>query len=319
MSPDWNPLAPAWRQRLPLAEPPLDTLSDPLLDAARVRVDVLRLDRMHPLWGGNKIYKLAGNLLAAGAGGFDSVTSFGGAHSNHLHALAACAAALGWRSAGIVRGDAHVPPSATLEDLARFGMRLRFVDRAAYRKRGDAAWRAQIAAPFAPAWVIPEGGDNPEGFAGCRGLGRWIAVHPRGGWDLLALACGTGTTLAGVAAGAGLPALGFAAARDLDGIRARIASSLAAAGDPPTADIALDARFAGRGFGRSDTALRQFVADFERRHAIPLDPVYTAKLFRGVFARAVAGEFAAGTRLLVIHTGGLQGRRGMASGTSAVS
>jgi len=329
------------------ALPPVETLADPLCAARGVTLGVLRLDLLHPLWGGNKLFKLLPNLRRAEALGLRRVLSFGGAHSNHLHALAAWGRAHGLETAGIVRGEAPVAPGPTLAELHAWGMRIRHVPRVDYRRRHDPAWVAEIAREFMPALVVPEGGDNAEGFAGCRELGRAIAALP-GRWDVLALACGTGTTLAGLVAGSGAFVLGIAALRDGAGIAARAAAHLArerCAGrdSPPQPGVGPESsrqpgvgpdssgrgvalappwgpryrvleRFAGRGFARVDARLDAFMHDFSGRHGVPLDPVYTGKLFLGLHTLVGEGRFPPGTRVLAVHTGGLQGARGALRG-----
>ena len=294
------------------ALPPVERLADPLCAARGVTLGVLRLDLLHPLWGGNKLFKLLPNLRRAEALGLRRVLSFGGAHSNHLHALAAWGRAHGLETVGIVRGEAPVAPGPTLAELQAWGMRIRHVSRADYRRRHDPAWVAEIAREFMPALVIPEGGDNAEGFAGCRELGRAIAALP-GPWDVLALACGTGTTLAGLVAGSGAFVLGIAAMRDGAGITARAAAHLAREQCTGARFRVLE-RFAGRGFARVDARLDAFMRDFSRRHGVPLDPVYTGKLFLGLHTLVGEGRFPPGTRVLAVHTGGLQGARGAPRG-----
>ena len=319
------------------ALPAVETLRDPLYAARGVTLGVLRLDLLHPLWGGNKLFKLLPNLRRAEALGLRRVISFGGAHSNHLHALAAWGREHGLQTVGIVRGEAPVQPGPTLRDLHDRGMRIRHVSRAAYRRRTDPAWVEELTRDLMPALVIPEGGDNAEGFAGCRELGRSIAAL-EGGWDVLALACGTGTTLAGLVAGSGAFVLGVAALRDAAGITARAAAHLARAApvgpdssgqipvgpdssghDPaPHARararfLVLD-RFAGRGFARVDAELAGFMAQFSGRSGVPLDPVYTGKLFHGLHTLVGEGRFPPGTRVLALHTGGLQGARAASGG-----
>jgi 1-aminocyclopropane-1-carboxylate deaminase len=306
------------------ALPAVETLRDPLYAARGVTLDVLRLDLLHPLWGGNKLFKLLPNLRRAEALGLRRVISFGGAHSNHLHALAAWGREHGLQTVGIVRGEAPAHPGPTLRDLHDWGMRIRHVSRAAYRRRTDPAWVQELTRDLMPALVIPEGGDNAEGFAGCRELGRSIAAL-EGGWDVLALACGTGTTLAGLVAGSGAFVLGVAALRDAAGITARAAAHLAPVGPDssgqglsPDTDararfLVLD-RFAGRGFARVDAELAGFMAQFSGRSGVPLDPVYTGKLFHGLHTLVGEGRFPPGTRVLALHTGGLQGARAASGG-----
>jgi len=294
------------------AIPAVELLQTVLAPGSGLRLGVLRLDRLHPLWGGNKICKLRHNLAAARAPGPGRVLSFGGAWSNHLHALAACGHALGLETLGIVRGEAGEPLSPTLQDALGWGMQLHHVSRAEYRFKDDPRWCAQLLQRLGPALLVPEGGDNAAGFAGCRELGEAIAAQLGQDWDLLALACGTGTTAAGLAAGSRLPVLGFAAARDVSRIEQRIALHLRREG-ASHARVRITDRFAGRGFARVDRALADFMHDFEQRTAVPLDPVYTAKLFHGLLTLAQEGGFAAGTRILALHTGGLQGRRSIAT------
>ena len=156
--------------------PAVETLRDALYDARGVTLDVLRLDRLHPLWGGNKVFKLLPNLHRAEALGLRRVISFGGAYSNHLHALAAWGAEHGVQTVGIVRGEAPARPGPTLRELHERGMHIRHVSRAEYRRRHDPAWVGEVTRELMPALVIPEGGDNAEGFAGCRELGHSIAA-----------------------------------------------------------------------------------------------------------------------------------------------
>lgn len=289
--------------------PAVETLRDAPYDARGVTLDVLRLDRLHPLWGGNKVFKLLPNLHRAEALGLRRVISFGGAYSNHLHALAAWGAEHGVQTVGIVRGEAPARPGPTLRELHERGMHIRHVSRTEYRRRHEPAWVAQVTRELMPALVIPEGGDNAEGFAGCRELGRSIAALA-GGWDVIALACGTGTTLAGVVAGSGAFVLGVAALRDAAGITARAAAHLA----PTVRRFHVLDRFAGRGFARIDAELAAFMAQFTQRNGVPLDPVYTGKLFLGLHTLVGEGRFPPGTRVLALHTGGLQGARGASPG-----
>ena len=202
--------------------PAVETLRDALYDARGVTLDVLRLDRLHPLWGGNKVFKLLPNLHRAEALGLRRVISFGGAYSNHLHALAAWGAEHGVQTVGIVRGEAPARPGPTLR-----------------------------------------------------------------------------------VAGSGAYVLGVAALRDAAGITACAAAHLA----PTVRRFRVLERFAGRGFARIDAELAAFMARFTQRSGVPLDPVYTGKLFLGLHALVGEGRFPPGTRVLALHTGGLQGAR----------
>lgn len=292
---------------------PVQRLDDPLLAASGVEIHLLRLDVLHPLWGGNKAFKLLFNLRHALERGSDTVLSFGGPHSNHLHALAAVGRALGCATVGVVRGEEPRELSPTLRDALGWGMRLHFVPRSAYRALAESGRVPWLAAQYPSAFVVPEGADNAEGFEGCRRLGKLIGGWARGRFDAIALACGTGTTLAGLAAGVGPLSrpeiLGFAAARDGDAVRGRIDAHLRRVDPRGVARFRLVEAFAGRGFAKLDPDHLAFLREFEARHGVLLDPVYTLKLMYGLFCMARSGELVPGTRLLAIHTGGLQGRR----------
>lgn len=287
----------------------------------------VRRDDCLPVWGqGNKFYKLYFNLQLAPETAV--LVSFGGAFSNHIHALALAGQHLGRKTVGIIRGERPARLSPTLVDAERAGMQLHFVSRAQYRTFTqavpDADWRQHIAewvgAPS--AWVIPEGGNNAQGLQGCRVLGEAIApfVAEQAINEVL-LATGTGTTLAGVAqglAGAGCSSAGSARVTGISVLGApkpgdthlqqQIADSL---GRQDPGNWSLLEGFHEGGYGRTSPALLAFMADFERENGVALDQVYTGKLFWAVANLARQGRWPAGTQLLLLHTGGLQGLRGL--------
>lgn len=273
-------------------------------------VDVLRLDRYHGLAPGNKWFKLQANLAAARASRARTLASFGGPWSNHLHALAAIARDQGFASAGWIRGEADAPLTPMLEDAVRWGMALTFLSRGDYRRRHAPGFVASLAAELESPYVMPEGGANALGARGCADI---LGLLPGAGadYDAILLACGTGTTLAGLAAYyhgkaelVGLPVL-----KAEKFMAADIARLLAELGGS-AARWRLDYRHHWGCYGAVPEALGQYIRHFERGHRLPLDPIYTAKLFYGVEQMIAAGEFAADANILLIHSGGLQGRRG---------
>jgi len=297
-------------QSLQLSALALEPVHWPAFARAGVHCAILRLDKLHPLWGGNKIYKLRLNLCAARDAGFERVLSFGGAWSNHLFALAAIARELGMASVGIVRGDESRTPSATLRDLSDMGMTLRMVSREHYRYCRSVEGMQTVQADYPDCWVIPEGGDNALGFEGCRTLGQAL-LQFESDTDRIALGVGTGTTIAGVIAGlqGRIPVLGVLAARDSRRVSERIAARIGSNRDVP-GDWSLTDAYVGPGFGRLSQRQSDFWNLFERQTGITLDPIYTLKLMHALASKAEQGEYVPGTRLLAIHTGGLQGRRG---------
>ncbi len=279
-----------------------------LIQALTPTLDVLRLDLVGGNAPGNKSYKLRHNLRLARERGVTRVLSFGGAWSNHLHALAAVGAELGIETIGIVRGGET--PTAMLADAQRWGMRLLPVSREEYRRRDDPGYQRELAARFHPCQVIPEGGANPEGVLGCREIAGLLPAGVR--WNRLAVAVGSGATLAGlVASAAGVDEVtGIAALRATGDLETRVTSLLERSGLRAQLPWRIEHGFHCGGFARVDPALREFMLDFEARHGLALEPVYTGKLFLAVDRLLASGAWGAGERILALHTGGLQGRRG---------
>jgi len=290
---------------------PVQILRLPELERAGVELSVWRLDRADAEAPGNKVFKLAENLRAARAAGYERVLSFGGAFSNHIHALARYGAAAGFATVGVIRGEDEAAANPTLSDARQAGMTLHFVGREWYRQRDSAAAYAELTARFGRCYIIPEGGANDRGVSGCRALGEAVALWPRVP-DIVALPCGTGSTLAGLVAGLGnaCAVLGIAVLKGADFLNDTVRAQLRAAGVDDGGRWRIDTRHHGGGYARVSAALMEFIEDFRRRAGIPLEPVYTGKLFHALWRSIEAGEFARGTRLLAVHTGGLQGARG---------
>lgn len=286
------------RPRLPS---PLEEVTDDRFARHGVRLLLKRDDLIHPELIGNKWRKLVPNLeRAAGR----TLLTFGGAYSNHLRATAAAGRLTGLPTVGVVRGDelAGRPLNPSLARCAADGMRLHFVDRATYRRKSEpeVLERLLTAAGAQGAYVVPEGGSNAAAVTGCRALGEEL----RGRADVVALACGTGGTLAGLAAGLapgqralGIPVLkgGFLG----DGIRALQEEAFGG----PRGEWRLDERFHFGGYARVPPALEDFAEDFGRRHGIPVERLYVAKSLYALVALTEEGAFARGTRLAAVVTG----------------
>ncbi|MER6952701.1 MULTISPECIES: pyridoxal-phosphate dependent enzyme [unclassified Streptomyces] len=286
------------RPRLPS---PLQEVADDRFGRHGVRLLLKRDDLIHPELIGNKWRKLAPNLeRAAGR----TLLTFGGAYSNHLRATAAAGRLLGLPTVGVVRGDelADRPLNPSLARCAADGMRLRFVDRSTYRRKAepDVLARLSAAVGAADAYVVPEGGSNAAAVRGCRALGAELRGHA----DVVALACGTGGTLAGLAAGLapdqralGVPVLrgGF--------LGAEIQALQEEAFGGRRGEWRLDERFHFGGYARVTPELEAFAADFERRHGIPVERLYVAKSLYALVSLTEEGAFPPGTRLAAVVTG----------------
>lgn len=283
---------------------PLQEVRDAGFERHGVRLLLKRDDLVHPELPGNKWRKLAPNLRAAVDAGHDGLVTFGGAYSNHLRATAAAGRLLGLRTVGIVRGDelAGRPLNDSLARCAADGMRLHFVSRSEYRRKAEPQELARLvdAAGAGGAYVVPEGGSNALALHGCAELGREL----RGAADVVAVACGTGGTLAGLAAGLapgqralGVPVLagGF--------LTAEIRSLQAAAFGGPAGTWTLAEEFHHGGYARVPVELEAFAADFGSRHGLPVERIYVAKLLWALTELTAAGAFPRGTVLAAVVTG----------------
>ncbi|MEU9233292.1 1-aminocyclopropane-1-carboxylate deaminase/D-cysteine desulfhydrase [Streptomyces subrutilus] len=283
---------------------PLREVRDERFERCGVRLLLKRDDLVHPELPGNKWRKLAPNLRAAVAGGQRAVATFGGAYSNHLRATAAAGRLLGLETVGIVRGEelARRPLNESLARCAADGMRLHFVSRSAYRRKAEPGELARLLAGAGAggAYVVPEGGSNALALTGCAELGREL----RGAADVVAVACGTGGTLAGLAAGLepgqralGVPVLagGFLAAE--------IRSLQLAAFGGPAGEWSLAEGFHHGGYARVPAELGAFAADFESRHGLPVERIYVAKLLWALTELTASGAFPRGTTVAAVITG----------------
>lgn len=265
------------------------------------RISIKRLDLIHPQISGNKFFKLKYNLLAARQQGFEKVLTFGGAYSNHIAATAFASHKFGFQSLGMIRGEelAQRPLNPTLATAQQFGMQLEFISRNAYRQKDQPDFLQRLQQQYPDFYLIPEGGTNALAVQGC----REILTAGDAQFDLICCAVGTGGTFAGLieASQQHQQLLGFSALK----------------GDFLTHEVAqlttkrnwriLDDYCCG-GYAKTTPELIQFIQSFEQRYNIPLEQVYTGKMLRGIFDLIDQDKIGPDQKILLIHTGGLQGR-----------
>ncbi|MBV9795803.1 MAG: pyridoxal-phosphate dependent enzyme [Actinobacteria bacterium] len=281
---------------------PLQEITDPGLGEVPFRFFLKRDDLISPDLPGNKWRKLKYNLEAARAAGQRTLLTFGGAYSNHVRATAAAGARFGFATVGVIRGEEHRPLNPSLRDAADRGMRLVYLDRASYRAKTSAAVIAPLREEFGDFYLLPEGGSNALAARGCAELTAEITVP----FDVLCVPCGTGGTLAGVAAGLteGQRAVGFSALRGGAGfLPAAVRALQDEAFGGPRGDWRVDDEFHFGGFARRTPELDAFIAGFRARHGLTLDWVYVAKMLYGVYAHGRRGTFAPGTTVIAVVTG----------------
>ena len=265
-------------------------------------VSIKRLDLVHPHISGNKFFKLKYNLLSAQQQGYKKLLTFGGAYSNHIAATAYAAQLFGFESQGIIRGEELTSKAlnATLSTAQQFGMQLQFVTREAYRQKQSLGYLAQLQQDYPDYYVIPEGGTNSLAIQGCQEI---LNKQDCENFDLICCAVGTGGTITGLieASHPQQQVLGFSALKG--DFLAREIQQLTHKTNWKITD-----QYCCGGYAKTTPELLQFIRTFEHQHQIPLEQIYTGKMLLGLTDLIQQGTFPKDHRILVIHSGGLQGR-----------
>lgn len=274
---------------------PLVELHDDRLADRGVRLHLKREDLIHPDMPGNKWRKLKYNLEAAREQDHTRLLTFGGAFSNHLMATAAAGHYFGFETVGVVRGEEHLPLNASLAYAVEHGMRLTYLDRATYRHKSD--HEAALVDEFGPCYVIPEGGSNGLAVRGCAELPGEIDID----FDVICCACGTGGTLAGIAAGLRerQRALGFSVLKGAGFLDDEV-RRLQREHGTPTDNWSMDHDFHFGGYAKRTATLDTFIAEFTAQHGITLNWIYEAKMLYGLFTRITENAFPADTTIVAV-------------------
>lgn len=314
---------------------PLQPIEDERLESKHVRLFIKRDDLLHPFVSGNKFRKLKYNLLEMNRLGKKGLLTFGGAFSNHIHAIAAAGQLLGLPTVGIIRGElpfqgnALVVQNPTLEFAVRCGMSLHFVSRELYRDK--ALILKDLEKEYPDYYYLPEGGTNTFAMRGAAEMVAEITADLEARPDYICLACGTGGTTAGVIEGAyaldnPVNIIGFSALKG-DFLTQEVTKLLIdAQNERATAGISLQHKYIEPsnnteywqiqndyhfgGYAKWTMPLIDFMNNFKRKHDIVLDPIYTGKLLFGIFDLVEKGFFPKDTTIVAVHTGGLQGIEG---------
>ena len=290
-----------------MLEVPNQKITLPLLEEFHVELSIKREDLIHPVVSGNKYRKLKYNLQEAKKRGYTTLLTFGGAFSNHIVAVAFAGKAAGLQTIGIIRGEelAQVwEENATLRFAKEQGMQLQFVSREAYRRKNSSEFLDELAVKYRSFYLVPEGGTNALAVKGC----EEILTPGDAQFDYICCCVGTGGTLAGLINSSGhhQMVLGFPALKG-DFLKEDIYKFV-------TRDnwkLVTDYHFGG--YAKMDRELIGFMNDFKLKTGILLDPVYTGKLLFGIMDMVEKGFFEPKSKILAIHTGGLQGIQGMNS------
>ncbi|WXL24422.1 pyridoxal-phosphate dependent enzyme [Ectopseudomonas mendocina] len=306
-------ILPAWAPQAPL-----QSLSFDWAAAAGVQLAVLRLDLLDPLISGNKWFKLRHHLQAAAECKAAGVISLGGVHSNHLHALAAAGKRFGFKTVGLLRGDEQDTP--TVRDLRELGMQVHWLGYGGYRQRHAPGFWAPWLKRYPQFYPVPEGGAGEQGMEGCAQIVTMIRQQlPLLGWDdydACWLAAGTGTTAAGMLLAEELGRTVHVAAAVPPGHG--VEACLKAVADQARAGYVLHDASCG-GFAKTSQALLDFMLAAEVESGVPLESVYTAKALMALRHCVLGDYLAAGSRLVFVHTGGLQGRAAALSAVAKIA
>jgi 1-aminocyclopropane-1-carboxylate deaminase len=281
---------------------PIQEIHDPAFDKAGVRVLIKREDLNHPFVSGNKWWKLKCNLEEALRSKHTTLLTFGGAYSNHIYATAAAARELGLKSIGIIRGEETFPLNQTLSFASSQGMKLEYASREVYREKSEQSFIDLLHSMFGDFYFIPEGGTNELAVKGVTEFAQALGSE----FDYLCCAVGTGGTMAGLVQGVSRKkeVIGISVLKGGEFLNEEVSKFLKVPSD--SWRIVSDYHFGG--YAKKNNALESFINQFESTQSILLDHVYTGKLFCGVFDLIDKNYFRRGSTILVLHSGGLQGR-----------
>jgi 1-aminocyclopropane-1-carboxylate deaminase len=284
----------------------IDQWQHPGFRKKKLVVEVLRLDKIHPEISGNKWFKLKYYLEKAARENRRTLISYGGAYSNHLLALAAAARLYGFFSAAMIRGEEPAKLSPTLISAREYGMELNFLARSEY----DRQKKTQAEMP--DTLVIPEGGAGPEGILGAEEI--LTAAGPLDHYTHICCATGTGTTLAGIinSTRPDIFKIGISVLKGTKNLEPLNLYWIKDTEERKNIRIIHEDHFGG--YAKYTDSLIGFMNEVYRESGIPTDFVYTAKLFYSIVRMTAENAFVAGSRMLVLHTGGLQGNRSLAPG-----
>ncbi|TYP77395.1 1-aminocyclopropane-1-carboxylate deaminase/D-cysteine desulfhydrase [Aquimarina intermedia] len=286
-----------------------DSVSGTLLAEKGISLHVKREDLIHKHISGNKFRKLKYNVKAAQKEGHTKLLTFGGAFSNHIAATAAAGKLVGMQTVGVIRGEElgvnlekTLLHNETLRYAVSQGMQLYFIDRASYREKESTEILTQLQNQFGTFYLIPEGGTNELAVQGC----KEVLTAADADYDVICCSVGTGGTIAGIIETA-FPhqkVLAFPALKG-DFVEDMLLTHTT------KKNYKVINRYHFGGYGKVTDELVTFINTFYKTYQIPLDPIYTGKMMFGIFDLIKTDYFNRNTRILAIHTGGIQGVAGI--------
>ncbi len=287
---------------------PLQSFEEELFLSKNIKVYLKRDDLIHPIISGNKWRKIKGNLLHFLGGGYEKIVTFGGAYSNHIYAVAAVCGYLGIKCEAFIRGDELTELSSpTLKFAADAGMKLHFVSRTTYRELRDTGASHPLLASQVGAFVLPEGGTSPWALSGFSDFYNEILTQLGAVPDYIIVPLGSGGTLAGLVSQCPSHAtiIGICVLKGAYYLLEEV-NKLLKNSNLPKASFDIQWDFHQGGYGKSTTALTEFIHEFNSKHLnLTIEPMYSAKMMFAFYEHLIQ-KIPNGSSVLLVHTGGLR-------------
>ena len=266
-----------------------------------LEIFIKREDKIHPIISGNKYRKLKYNLIDAKGKGHNTLLTFGGAYSNHIAAVAAAGNHFGFKTIGVIRGEElvdKIDENPTLKQASNHGMQFKFISREDYRNKNCEEFVEDLKVEFGQLYLLPEGGTNHLAVKGC----EEILNSKDRDFDYICCPVGTGGTIAGLinCSQPRQQVLGFPALKG-DFLNDNIIKFAT----KNNWKLITDYHFGG--YAKINKELISFINGFKEKYNIPLDSIYTGKMMYGILDLIEKGFFTENSKILAIHTGGLQG------------
>ena len=288
-----------------------DELENPVFEKKNIKLQLARLDKIHPVVSGNKLFKLHYFLDEAMQSNHKTMVSFGGAYSNHLVAIAFAGKESGLKSIGIVRGEEPKNLSHTLQQCLQYGMQLQFITRNEYKNTGQPDFINNVKLKYGDFTLVPEGGYHPLGAAGASLIMDLLkdknATH-------ICTATGTATTLAGLLLKAhqSQQVITVPVIKNMNDIEERLFYLI---NKKKHNNLQIFDGYHFGGYAKKTEELINFMNVFYTNYGVPTDFVYTAKMMYAILDKINNNFFPAGSSIVCLHTGGLQGNQSLPPGT----
>jgi len=278
------------------------------LEEKGIELYIKREDEIHPFVSGNKFRKLKYNIQEAKKTNKNTLLTFGGAFSNHIVATAVAGYLTDFKTIGVIRGEElgldvteTLSKNTTLKNSYEHNMQFEFVSRELYRKKLEDSFINNLKEKYGDFYLIPEGGTNDLAIKGC----EEILTVSDAKFDYICCAVGTGGTISGVinASSKHQKVIGFPALKGdflFDDIKKLTSKS----------NWSLQTNYHFGGYAKYTDELIRFINDFNKDTGVLLDPIYTVKMIFGILDMIKKNQFKKGSKILAIHSGGIQGIEG---------